>query len=68
MELAPALAASCKRRLIEAGAEEQALEMITAALQDQPEALTYEYILKLAPGIQVMLEPKAAPHPYPCRR
>jgi hypothetical protein len=49
MELPPALAASCKAHLIEAEAEEQALEMITAALQDHPEALTYEHILKLAP-------------------
>lgn len=52
-------------RLIEAEAEAQALEMIAAALQDHPEVLTYEYILKLSPGIQVMLVPSDAPYLLP---
>jgi regulator of protease activity HflC (stomatin/prohibitin superfamily) len=52
-------------RLIEAEAEAQALEMIAAALADNPELLTYQYITKLAPGIQVMLVPSNAPYLLP---
>lgn len=52
-------------RLIEAEAEAQALEMIAAALVDNPELLTYQYITKLAPGIQVMLVPSNAPYLLP---
>jgi regulator of protease activity HflC (stomatin/prohibitin superfamily) len=52
-------------RLIEAQAEAQALEMIAAALADNPELLTYQYITKLAPGIQVMLVPSNAPYLLP---
>ncbi len=52
-------------RLIEAEAEAQALEMIAAALAGHPELLTYQYITKLAPGIQVMLVPSNAPYLLP---
>jgi regulator of protease activity HflC (stomatin/prohibitin superfamily) len=52
-------------RLIEAQAEAQALEMIAAALEGNPELLTYQYITKLAPGIQVMLVPSNAPYLLP---
>jgi regulator of protease activity HflC (stomatin/prohibitin superfamily) len=52
-------------RLIEAEAEAQALEMIAAALADNPDLLTYQYITKLAPGIQVMLVPNNAPYLLP---
>jgi regulator of protease activity HflC (stomatin/prohibitin superfamily) len=48
-------------RVIEAEAEKQALDLIAAALQDNPDLLTYEYILKLSPGIQVMLVPNENP-------
>jgi regulator of protease activity HflC (stomatin/prohibitin superfamily) len=54
-----------KARLIEAEAEAQALEMIAAALQDNPELLTFEYIDKLAPGIQIMLVPSDNPYLLP---
>lgn len=52
-------------RLIEAEAEAQALELISSALRDNPEVLTFEYIQKLAPGIQVMLVPSDAPYLLP---
>jgi regulator of protease activity HflC (stomatin/prohibitin superfamily) len=52
-------------RLIEARAEAEALEMIAAALRDNPELLTFEYIQKLAPGIQVMLVPSNTPFLLP---
>jgi regulator of protease activity HflC (stomatin/prohibitin superfamily) len=52
-------------RLIEARAEAQALELIAAALRDNPALLTFEYIQKLAPGIQVMLVPNDSPFLLP---
>ncbi|HKZ55274.1 MAG TPA: prohibitin family protein [Anaerolineales bacterium] len=52
-------------RLIEAEAEAKALALIAAALRDNPEVLTFEYIQKLAPGIQVMLVPNNAPFLLP---
>jgi regulator of protease activity HflC (stomatin/prohibitin superfamily) len=52
-------------RIIEAEAEKQALDLIAAALQDNPDLLTYEYILKLSPGIQVMLVPSDNPFLLP---
>lgn len=52
-------------RLIEAQAEAQALQLIAEALEANPDLLTYQYILKLAPGIQVMLVPNNAPYLLP---
>jgi len=52
-------------RLIEAEAEASALELIAAALQENPDLLTYEYIQQLAPGIQVMLVPNDNPYLLP---
>lgn len=52
-------------RLIEADAEAQALELIAAALADNPEVITFEYIQKLSPGIQVMLVPNDNPFLLP---
>ncbi len=52
-------------RLIQAEAEAKALELIAAALKDKPDLLTYQYITKLAPGIQVMLVPNNAPYLLP---
>jgi regulator of protease activity HflC (stomatin/prohibitin superfamily) len=52
-------------RLIQADAEARALEFIAAALQDNPDLLTYQYITKLAPGIQVMLVPNNTPYLLP---
>jgi hypothetical protein len=43
--------------LIEADAEAKALLLVAAALKDNVELLTYTYITKIAPGVQVMLLP-----------
>jgi regulator of protease activity HflC (stomatin/prohibitin superfamily) len=48
-------------RLIQAQAEAQALEMIAAALQNNPDLLTYQYISKLSPNVQVMFLPSDSP-------
>jgi len=56
---------SAEARIIEANAEQQALEAIAKALADKPELLSYQYISKLAPGIQVMLVPSNAPYLLP---
>jgi regulator of protease activity HflC (stomatin/prohibitin superfamily) len=52
-------------RVLEAQAEAKALELIADALRDNPEVLTFEYIDKLAPGIQVMLVPSNSPYLLP---
>ncbi len=48
-------------RLVEAEAEAQALQLIQAAIADNPELLTYQYITKLAPNINAMLLPSESP-------
>jgi regulator of protease activity HflC (stomatin/prohibitin superfamily) len=52
-------------RLIQAEAEAKALETINAALKDNPQLLTYQYINKLAPTIQTLLLPSNAPFIFP---
>jgi regulator of protease activity HflC (stomatin/prohibitin superfamily) len=52
-------------RVIEAEAEKEALDLIAAALQGNPDLLTFEYIQKLSPGIQVMLIPADNPFLLP---
>ncbi len=52
-------------RLIQADAEAKSLLLIASALQDNPDLLTYQYISKLAPGIQVMLVPSNTPYLLP---
>jgi regulator of protease activity HflC (stomatin/prohibitin superfamily) len=52
-------------RIIAANAEAQALDKIAAALAEKPELLTYQYITKLAPGVQVMLVPNNTPYLLP---
>jgi len=52
-------------RVIQAEAEATALELIAAALRNNPDLLTFEYIQKLAPGIQVMLVPSENPFLLP---
>ncbi len=54
-----------KARLLEAEAEARALELIAAALAGNPDLITYNYVLKLAPGIQVMLVPNDNPFLLP---
>ncbi len=51
-------------RLIQAEAEAKALNMLAAALKDNPDLLSYQYITKLAPNTQVMLLPSDAPFLY----
>ncbi|MBE9473333.1 MAG: prohibitin family protein, partial [Chloroflexi bacterium] len=48
---------NAEARLIEAEAESKALLLIAEALLDNTELLTYTYITKIAPGVQVMLLP-----------
>jgi regulator of protease activity HflC (stomatin/prohibitin superfamily) len=52
-------------RVIEAEAEAEALALIAAILSGNPDLLTYQYIEKLAPGIQVMLVPSDNPYILP---
>lgn len=54
-----------KSRIIQADAEAQALDKIAEALAEKPELLTYQYITKLAPGVQVMLVPNNTPYLLP---
>jgi len=48
-------------RMIQAKAEADALVMIAAALEGNPDLLTYQYITKLAPNVQVMYLPTGQP-------
>jgi regulator of protease activity HflC (stomatin/prohibitin superfamily) len=48
---------NAEARRIEAQAEKDALLLVSEALLGNPELLTYTYITKIAPGIQVMLLP-----------
>jgi regulator of protease activity HflC (stomatin/prohibitin superfamily) len=52
-------------RLIQAEAEAKALQLIAAALRDNPDLITYQYVNKLAPGVQVMLVPNNTPYLLP---
>ncbi len=52
-------------RVIEAEAEKEALDLIASALRGNPDLLTFEYIQKLGPGIQVMLIPSDNPFLLP---
>lgn len=52
-------------RIIQAEAEAKALKLIAAELKDNPDLLNYQYINKLAPGIQVMLVPNNNPYILP---
>ena len=56
---------NAQARLVEADAEARALKLIAEALQDNQELLNYQYITKIAPGIQVMLLPDNAPFLFP---
>ena len=56
---------AAEARTIQAGAEAKALELINAALEGHPDLLTYQYITKLAPNVQVMFLPNNAPFIFP---
>lgn len=49
-------------RLIQAEAEAKALETIALSVADSPDLLTYLYITKINPNIQVMLVPENVPY------
>ena len=57
--------ARAEARIIEASAEAEALALLAAAIKDNPEVLTLEYIQKLAPNINVMLLPADNPFLFP---
>jgi regulator of protease activity HflC (stomatin/prohibitin superfamily) len=48
---------AAEARLIQAEAEAQANELIAASLENSPELLQYQYILKLAPGVETIFIP-----------
>jgi regulator of protease activity HflC (stomatin/prohibitin superfamily) len=48
---------NAEARVIEAEAESKALLLVAEALRDNADLLTYTYITKIAPGVQVMLLP-----------
>jgi regulator of protease activity HflC (stomatin/prohibitin superfamily) len=52
-------------RLIQAEAEAKALGLVADILKQNPDLLSYQYINKLAPNIQVMLVPNNAPFILP---
>ncbi len=52
-------------RLINADAEAKSLTLIAGALKDNPDLITYQYVQKLSPGIQVMLVPSNNPFLLP---
>lgn len=52
-------------RIIQAQAEAEALQTISEVLQNNPDLLTYEYIQKLSPNVQVMFLPSDAPFIFP---
>lgn len=52
-------------RLIQAKVEADALTMIAASLKNNPDLLTYQYITKLAPNVQVMYLPSGQPYLVP---
>ena len=52
-------------RLIQAEAEAKSLLLIADALRDNPDLITYQYVNRLAPGVQVMLVPNDNPFLLP---
>ena len=57
--------AEAEATVIKAQAEADALKLIAAAIKNNPDLLTYQYISKLAHGIQVMLVPNNTPYLLP---
>lgn len=56
---------AAESRVIQAEAEAKSLELIAQALAKNPNLLTYQYITKLAPNIQIMLVPNDNPYLLP---
>lgn len=57
--------AEADSRVIQAKAEAEALELIATQLKDNPNLLTFRYIEKLAPNVQVMYLPSGQPYLIP---
>jgi len=56
---------AAEARLLQAAAEAQANDLLAASLEGRPELLTYLYINKLSPNVQVMFLPSNAPFIFP---
>ncbi len=54
-------AAEGEAAVLRAQGEAQAFELIAAALEKNPDLLTYQYVAKISPNIRVMLLPNNAP-------
>ena len=54
--------AEAEARVIQAKAEAEALQLISASLKINPDLLTYRYIERLAPNVQVMYLPSGQPY------
>jgi regulator of protease activity HflC (stomatin/prohibitin superfamily) len=52
-------------RIIQAEAEAKSLELIANVLKENPDLLTYQYITKLSPNVQVMFLPSNTPFLFP---
>jgi regulator of protease activity HflC (stomatin/prohibitin superfamily) len=48
---------AAQAQIIQAEAQAQANELIGQSIQQNPEILQYQYILKLAPGVQTIFVP-----------
>ncbi|HLF02905.1 MAG TPA: prohibitin family protein [Anaerolineales bacterium] len=53
---------AAKARLVQAEAEAKALDLIAAALKDNPDLIQYTYVQKLGANVQVMLVPSNSPY------
>jgi regulator of protease activity HflC (stomatin/prohibitin superfamily) len=56
---------AAQARLIQAEAEAKALTLVSTALKNNPDLLTYTYIQKLSPNVQVMYLPSNQPYLLP---
>ncbi len=54
--------AQAEARIIQAEAEAQALKLVSDALRNNPDLLTYQYIQKIAPGVQTIYLPSNQPY------
>lgn len=52
-------------RVIQAQAEAEALALISAALKDNPDLITYQYVSKLSPNVQVIYLPSGQQYLIP---
>jgi len=57
--------ADADSKVIQAKAEAEALQLISQALKDNPDLITFRYIEKIAPNVQVMYLPSNSPYLIP---